>query len=298
MKKTLFTLLGLCIVCLLPAQLSFTKKAQFDYYNFLTQSFFTYNNEQVAYTMEIVNDKDIKFTIISGDLDIKRTFTITDCVLQIYDEFYELLLAGIMPIEDYSSTYTHLTQTLFNEDEKFEVVRLKVEVQNDDFTITGAEVVSEDGIILGELPEEMLMEDYYLELSVLTIEDNTYICVYNWDEDMYHAYSIDNAGNKSSPSDDTNSLDTPFMSKVSSSKVYPNPVINRNNLTIELDKAVTDINSYIEIIDMRGRKIIKKPIKANTNKVSISTKRLKNGQYLYRIISNGNSIDTGKVIVK
>jgi hypothetical protein len=68
--------------------------------------------------------------------------------------------------------------------------------------------------------------------------------------------------------------------------VYPNPATDIINF------GVSD-NAEIAIADLQGKLLINKAIGRFDN--SISLKNLSSGMYIYRIVQNGNIIQTGKI---
>ena len=74
-------------------------------------------------------------------------------------------------------------------------------------------------------------------------------------------------------------------------KIYPNPAVG--NLTIEINTE-TD-NSKIEIFDLKGQRVIEKPL--NENKTEINIDFLKIGIYIAKISSNNQQSEVRKIVV-
>jgi hypothetical protein len=92
---------------------------------------------------------------------------------------------------------------------------------------------------------------------------------------------------------DSIQTDLPTVQANSNVKVYPNPFLEY--FTIEIN----DLEGEWEIIlsDLSGRGVAKMQ-NCNTNRVHFHRNGLKNGVYVYQVVSGNKSIGTGKIILR
>jgi hypothetical protein len=77
-------------------------------------------------------------------------------------------------------------------------------------------------------------------------------------------------------------------------KIYPNP--NNGSMTIEYKISNAD-NALLEIYNLRGEKVSSYLLKPDTNLLSINDSNLSNGVYMYRFISNEQTLNTGRLVI-
>ena len=77
-------------------------------------------------------------------------------------------------------------------------------------------------------------------------------------------------------------------------KLYPNPA--KEQITIEFNSRIKE-NTYFELYDILGSKVMYRQLLSNNNKVNVSTKSLNKGVYSYRITVNDKVISTDKLII-
>jgi hypothetical protein len=85
--------------------------------------------------------------------------------------------------------------------------------------------------------------------------------------------------------------------KVHHVTVYPNPT--SEELYIRVDEGVaTKATFQFELIDLQGRIIISKPVSSGILKVNLAHVSLVSGVYTYRVMSDFEVIETGRVVIK
>jgi len=77
-------------------------------------------------------------------------------------------------------------------------------------------------------------------------------------------------------------------------KLYPNPATKR--ITIEFNSPIKK-NTFFELYDVLGNKVMSRQLPGNNNKVNVSTKSFNKGVYSYRITVNDKVISTDKLII-
>lgn len=181
------------------------------------------------------------------------------------------------------------TQTLFNDDEKYELVRAvyAAETFNPDVSEPlRVEIINEDGEVLCVLPDEIITNDSYY---VIGLKDGYALAVdkgveggYDGDT-MLISYKINKGASGLS------------LTKLSATKAYPNPVNSSNSFTIDVDETKLGASNYVEVVDESGRMMYREELKGT--KVVVPAHRMR-GMNVYRIVSDGEVVDTGKIIVK
>lgn len=76
------------------------------------------------------------------------------------------------------------------------------------------------------------------------------------------------------------------------SVVYPNPTTGTITIVYNIE-----VSSTLEIIDAYGRLCFEQKLSGNSNSSQLDLSSLNEGMYSYRIISNGELIDTGKIAI-
>jgi len=260
--------------------------------NFGIEDFYTYNKYlpviMKEYEESYYNDYDLtyktykyEFTILDDELSPIRSFAINlDASTFLMDIFKDRDGDGLFPDGAY------LTQTFFNNDEKVEYVLREM----DNGYIKQLKIMSEDGTVLGVIPAPVSYH-YDYDLNAITLGNNKYLL---WISDhvdgTYDAYVYKIT---------TNANNSISALRVSSDILaFPNPVKQQERLTITLGNTELSAGSSVQIADMNGRIVIQKPIQTQEKEVDIPTRRLSHGQYIYTVISNGQPVDSGKLIVK
>lgn len=191
--------------------------------------------------------------------------------------------------------YPCLTQTLFNEDEKYEYLSFP-SARTDkwgDYNIpvcNSFNVMSEDGSIL----QSVTFPDGY-ELSelvhaqIIKLNEEYYILIADYNKEVFHVYKI-------------NRKDTTAVEQVCAPikiGTFPN-LANRNQMiTIQLSGENAGNNpTNLQVVDMQGKVLNQQTIPAGQTSTTIPAHRLSNGMNLIKITQGSKTIGTEKVIIK
>lgn len=208
-----------------------------------------------------------------------------------------------------------LTQTLFNNDEKYEYLTFPYEMEEwNEITrpiidgqstyteyktlyflsyFTGFDVMSEDGSTLQSItfPQGFEMGEYvYAQISKLS--DEYYIICQgemNGSETLL-IYKI----NRSESGSSVEQVCEPI--KIGA---YPNPANRNQTITIELNgENVGNEPTDLQVINMQGQVIKQQRIQIGQKQAQINTRNFSSGLHLIKAIQNGKNVGTEKVIVK
>lgn len=195
---------------------------------------------------------------------------------------FDASLAQYESITEIYDAHIDMTQTLFNNDDKFEFVRAvyRKGEKHGGMPALRYEILNEYGEILCVLPDEF--NNAYLGYPYIIGLKDGYALACEIDPIVY-AYKI----NKS-----TTGLS---LIKLSETKVYPNPVNSRNLFTIEVDETKLGTSNFVEVMDESGRVVYRSAVK--TAKIQVPAHRM-HGMNVYRVVSDSEVIDTGKILVK
>ena len=293
MKKLLlgmFTVLALNVQgqSLTDAPVKITEKSEIAHF-FVNKAFlYTITESSKDYIVDIYND----------ELQKSRDFTVKNAVLDrdantVYG-IADFDLDELTGYDAYSGSIW--SQNLFNDDDKIEYVFCTFEKQTTeqryDYILKKAEVMNEDGEVLGTLPVEAI--SYYsgsgLEITIELTKfgDNYYIRNFTEPDSDYSEVSYWKL-NKSKGGSGVS------FTKTASFKSYPNPVRSNEIFTIEVGEENVVSGNFIELCDQSGRMVYRQAI--TNSEVKVPTRRMK-GMYIYNIVSGGKAISTGKVIVQ
>ena len=254
-------------------------------------------NKAFLYTIT-ESSKDYIVDIYNDELQKSRDFTVKNAVLDrdantVYG-IADFDLDELTGYDAYSGSIW--SQNLFNDDDKIEYVFCTFEKQTTeqryDYILKKAEVMNEDGEVLGTLPVEAI--SYYsgsgLEITIELTKfgDNYYIRNFTEPDSDYSEVSYWKL-NKSKGGSGVS------FTKTASFKSYPNPVRQNETFTIEVGEENVASGNFIELCDQSGRMVYRQAI--TNSEVKVPTRRMK-GMYIYNIVSGGKAISTGKVIVQ
>lgn len=221
------------------------------------------------------------------------------------------------------------SQTFFNDDEKFEYVRLKAEVSEgvnvpsssdnegmntEEFLfgitasdrdgdgevdkrstryglhISGVEIVTEDGNIIYSIP---LATDCIEPPHVELFKSDNHILA----QIEYHWYDSDNRYTRTNRfyRIDKGSGVADIVREETSVTATPNPASAGTPVTMTIP---TGIGRYVEISNLNGARIASYNVGEGTSQISIPTDNLSSGIYLFSVIVDGKKVDTSKIIIR
>lgn len=219
-------------------------------------------------------------------------------VVWYYNFFYE------------SETGVTITETLFNNDEKYEFCLPIMDVFTEEgsysdyyqtqtihhrYVPIGYKIVSEDGTVLQEIiVNEARDNNLSIYAVVMHLGDNTYFVITTYggesgkDADMTYIYEI----NKN-----TNSIQK--VREVKGSMRVTPTVANRNEeITISIDDDNNNVERELIITGVNGKLIEKCTIPAGENTFKVNAGMMRSGMYNFTLQKKGNVVDNSKVIVK
>lgn len=210
------------------------------------------------------------------------------------------------------------TQTLFNNDEKWEFIRaINKETIDEDYyydneqdrdgdgefdykrtkytnQVVGYEIVSEDGYVLASLDVE---ENDGCDLAVII-----------WDEDVYLAVRIEKETYNDFGRNEfymviyTIDKNTTSISRVNATapamRVSPVLATRNSTINITLDGEAAERGGELIITDGSGRAIGHNRVAAGQTSVAISTDRMSSGTYNITLTEKGEKIENARIIVK
>lgn len=151
------------------------------------------------------------------------------------------------------------------------------------------EVYNEDGENLGELPlssgddTDALWDGEFIFSRVFDCGGGLYYYTVGA-ESHYTIWSF--TGNSG--------ISAPAANKVSALKAYPNPLPADSRLNIELERPA-DGNTFLSVIDMKGRQIMRKRLAPGTSATTVDGGRLHGGILIYTVSYGDGEIASGKL---
>lgn len=275
-------------------------------YNLLTSEFFDWGKQYPSegWIYKAYNDVEyVRFYYSPDELEEVERYTSSVSSAFYADEvwyynfFYE------------SETGVTITQTLFNNDEKYEFclpvmeVFTKTSYSEYDQTQTiyhryepiGYKIVSEDGTVLQEIiVNEARDNNLSIYAVVMHLGDNTYFVITTYggesgkDADMTYIYEI----NKN-----TNSIQK--VREVKGSMRVTPTVANRNEeITISINDDNCNVARELIITGVNGKLIERRTIPAGENTFKVNAAMMRSGMYNFTLQKKGEIVDNSKVIVK
>ncbi len=77
-------------------------------------------------------------------------------------------------------------------------------------------------------------------------------------------------------------------------QISPNPV--KNILILNIENINKESQNSIKVSNLQGQTVFEQTFNGNSNQLNLS--ELKNGVYLYEVISNGENFGNGKVVIQ
>ena len=276
-------------------------------YNLLTSEFFDWGKQYPSegWIYKAYNDVEyVRFYYSPDELEEVERYTSSvrsafyADVVWYYNFLYE------------SETCVTITQTLFNNDEKYEFclpimdVFTKEDSYSDYYetqTIQhryepiGYKIVSEDGTVLQEIiVNEARDNNLSIYAVVMHLGDKTYFVIttyggeYGEEHEMTYFYEI----NKN-----TNSIQK--VREVKGSMRVTPTVANRNEeITISINDDNCNVARELIITGVNGKLIERRTIPAGENTFKVNAAMMRSGMYNFTLQKKGEIVDNSKVIVK
>lgn len=208
----------------------------------------------------------------------QSSYTTSPARLQFYD----------LGVSTDRSGYLSFTQTLFNDDERYEYIipvfaeNFKVDGSVSYLPCTGFKVVNSDGLTLFE---DKFEKDLQLERGdvlygeVYRLGSRDYLRV----EQNY--YSIDRKTNS------LKSIEMPTALKAF-------PCITRRNTDVRLDFAASSAERVLSLVDANGRVLKSSRIASGIDTWNVNTGSLTSGLYIVTLSDGATSVETAKIIIR
>ena len=276
-------------------------------YNLLTSEFFDWGKQYPSegWIYKAYNDIEyVEFYYSPDELEELERYTSSvrsafyADVVWYYNSFYE------------SETGVTITQTLFNNDEKYEFclpvmdVFTKEDSYSDYYqtqTIQyryepiGYKIVSEDGTVLQEIiVNEARDNNLSIDAVVMQLGDKTYFVIrtysgeYGEEHEMTYLYEI----NKN-----TNSIQKVREVK-GSMRVTPTVADRNEEITISINDDNCNVARELIITGVNGKLIERRTIPAGENTFKVNAAMMRSGMYNFTLQKKGEFVDNSKVIVK
>ena len=179
-----------------------------------------------------------------------------------------------------------LTQTLFNNDDKFEFVRCVEKYE--EYKYTAFEVVNEDNEVLATINSPA--DSYRSYPRILKWNGKYYFGIYSYTNDytcFWDIYLIEK---------ETNSVRkvnaAPLMSVM--------PVLAERNSTVNvtLDAETAKNGGELVITDSNGRTVGRSHVEAGQTSIPVTTDRMGSGVYNITLTEKGQKVENARIIVK
>lgn len=239
---------------------------QFNYYN--DESHFVIKQENENYDVTGFEVYDTNINLVKEIKTIERTLSL-----------------NYRDMDGNSNESTiYLTQTLFNNDEKFEYI-VSVPSNDDDYyyAITGFKIVSDDNEVLQTITFEKNVNN---EPDLVKIGNNLYIGFRTTKYDEYFLYKI----NKSSDPSKVSVATTPMRVSVS-------PRVTERNQDITVIADGDGIKDVV-VTNAAGQVVYSTKVAAGQQTVKINSRQLSSGLNVVNIKGANGKSENCKVIVK
>lgn len=190
-------------------------------------------------------------------------------------------------IFDADNEYLLISQSLFNNDDKFEYVRF-VSNPEDAYKTKAFEIVNEDNDVLAEIDCPANSERSYPR--ILKWGDNYYFAIYSRNKDYTYFWDIYHIEKSTNSIRKVNAA--PLMSVM--------PVLAERNSTVNvtLDAETAKNGGELIITDSNGRTIGRSYVEAGQTSVPVTTDRMCPGVYNITLTEKGQKVENARIIVK
>lgn len=277
MKRITFFIATLCLLLVNVNAQTIENIAQLnsDWFIFIPKEFSADGNAVL-----MLGGRENKTVILNEDFSLGREIAYAE-TFYYYVDFLNLDECG------YSQNTIPFTQTLFNNDDKVEFIRVigDRDQWGDMINIEGCKIVNEDNEVL------FTIEETSANICVLRWKGMYYLTFtyYNGsDQEVMNVYAINKDGNESSISK---------VKTMSGLKAFP-ALANRNSVVdVTIDEASATEGGELVIVDNGGRVVAKQPFEPGQTTVPVRTNRMRTGVYNITL-NNGAKVENARIIVK
>lgn len=294
MKKTLkLALCGLMLAGAANAQVATLPGEENWKYDFeetwgiLPAKFSADNKNKILSSDISENGEMVKINIYDSSFNLEHTITING---QKRNEDYINYLRPIWTIIDadannlnFEENALFVTQTLFNNDKKYEYLRLKYDSSG--YTPIGTELISEDGNIIATF-------DNLTYGKLLIIDKKVYLTgTSEWDEQTktggYIFYEINPNG-----SGITRVSSAAFM------HILPAMPKKNTSVTVELGEESVKNGGQLMITDMSGRTVYRNAVAPGETSIRVPLNRMASGVYNVTLTNKNQKVEGSKLIIR
>ena len=195
-----------------------------------------------------------------------------------------------------------VTQTLFNNDEKYEWIISDISalpvsytneyerVSGEELFETGFKIVSEDGSVIETVAYPAGLHCGYNSLNLLIVDNRYYILAEllntEYTEEYYVIYELSRA---------TGMLD--MVGEPMLMKVHPTAPVRGTTVDVEIG-STTGNRIVLGLTGSDGRTVISRNLEPGTTRTSIDTSRLTQGVYVVTVTDAAGTRDATKIIVR
>lgn len=275
---------------------------------FLTSEFDEYRTEVTAY--KIVGLNVYRLYLVAQYTPTGNYVTIGTEKF----EYQKIGTYGYLNVDDYYEAWGLFTQTLFNNDEKYEFLMPQLEPRTyvsknwrgnrcvkNEYCIVGYDVYNEDGKVLASLKidtEGGKRRTY--EPTIYRVDGTDYIfletSIYELDDEGYH-HSTDYKTFIYKINKSTSSVQK-VQEMRGSMHIRPSVVGKDEEITIDLKDTDIDVDRELIITNMKGQAVERRSVPAGEAQVRVPASFLNSGVHHISLQREGHPVDGGKVIVK
>ncbi|MCD8303772.1 MAG: T9SS type A sorting domain-containing protein [Prevotellaceae bacterium] len=281
MKKVFVFCLLLAGVCGASAQNELTKVGEVSGTLRYCPSEFLYEGKahfliQISNPADDPTDDTYTFEIYNSDIELEKTITLTD-------DWKHLDYRNLNTNNSGEDFEIYLSQTLFNQDDKWEWVAL---VENEDGKYAGLKVMQEGDVELCSLDFDTEYSRLYLQIWLL--DDKVYLVVeleYPYDGLIF--YQI-NSGEEAS---------IKYVGKVKGLSISPTILERSTPVTIEFVDD-TEATHKVTVTSASGQVVQRLTVAAGQTSVSLNTSSWGKGMNIVTTKNSNNETESCKLIVK
>ena len=282
MKKFYLGALGCLLAMGASAQISDSGIDLNGFLLFSTGKEVTTSGKSIVYILEDYQDGYFSVKLYNEGFEDIRS-------LSVYtgkDEGFSIPLIDLdEPLVSDAENYSFfLTQTLFNNDDKFEFVRCVAE----GYKYTAFEVVNEDNEVLATINSPA--DSYRSYPRILKWNGKYYFGIYSYTNDYTYFWDIYLIEKGTNSVRKVNAA--PLMSVM--------PVLAERNSTVNvtLDAEMVRNGGELIITDSNGRTVGRSHVEAGQTSVPVTTDRMGSGVYNITLTEKGQKVENARIIVK
>ena len=248
---------------------------------------FSADNKNKILSSDISEDGEfVKINVYNDSFNIEHSIEIKGRRKK-YNTYYLEAIWDVVDIDANSlttdDTPMYVTQTLFNNDDKYEYARPKYDTSGENRI--GMEIVSEDGNIIANF-------DGLVDVELLIWNGKYYLTgEYGWDEDTktgrYAFYEINPNVNG--------------ITRVSSEAfmhILPAMPKKNTSVTVELGEESVKNGGQLMITDMSGRTVYRNAVAPGETSIRVPLNRMASGVYNVTLTNKGQKVEGSKLIIR